>query len=103
MQFAELSSMPKSQISKPSSNQNLSPFDSNLMYDVPLALADSCHFPPPFLNDIGREDSLYVEVTAEEEFLLLYWLFVCEDYLCLEVSCLILQNGLRISCVEVLY
>lgn len=95
--------MPKSQISQPSSNQNLSPLDSNLVYDVPLALADSCHFSPPFLYDIGRDNSLHIEVTTEEHLFLLYWLFVCKDHFCLEVGCLILQNGLRISCVEVLY
>ena len=101
MQLAELSSVPKSQIPQPSSNQNLSPLDSDLMYDVPLASANSCYLPPPLLYDIGRDDSLHVEITAEEELFLFYWLFVCEDHFCLEVGGLILQDGWRIARVEV--
>lgn len=53
MQLAELSSVPKSQIPQPSSNQNLSPLDSDLVYDVPLAFSDCFYLPPPFLYDIG--------------------------------------------------
>ena len=90
VQFCQLVTVSKCEVSQPPANQVLSTVNPQIFYDISLTLPDCPHPAPPSLNGIRCNDSANEVLTTKEKYFPFWGCFILKNNFCLEVSCLIL-------------